>query len=88
MFVNQDLDPYLQRIYLKFGAAPVLNNVKLTNMCGGSDMVPARYNRVPAAGWRDRVLEDVYVEPIQSYLNMQHHSLLVLDVAWHPFTPH
>jgi hypothetical protein len=46
IFVNQDLDPYLQRMYLKFGAAPCLANVDLINQCGGSDQVDARYQRV------------------------------------------
>ena len=68
LFVNQDLDPYLQRIYLKFGAAPLLEDVHLTNSYGGSDDVAARYVRIPAPSWRDRVLEDVCVEPIHSYL--------------------
>jgi hypothetical protein len=30
-FCNQDLDPYLQRLYLKFGAAPLLKDAFLTN---------------------------------------------------------
>ncbi len=74
MFVNQDLDPYLQRIYLKFGAAPVLNDVTLTNACGGSDTAPARYYRVPAVGWRERVLENACVAPIQTYLRERYAS--------------
>jgi glycosyltransferase involved in cell wall biosynthesis len=68
LFVNQDLDPYLQRIYLKFGAAPWLQDVLLTNSYGGSDDVAARYVRISALSWRDRVLDDACVEPIRSYL--------------------
>jgi len=64
-FINQDLDPYLQRLYLKFGAAPPMNT-SLKNTCGGDETGAARYNRVPANGWRDFVLEDV--QPIKSFL--------------------
>jgi hypothetical protein len=36
-FVNQDLDPYLQRLYLKFGAAPHLVTTNLENSEGGTN---------------------------------------------------
>lgn len=65
-FVNQDLDPYLQRLYLKYGAAPLVAESRLTNHQGGNDASPARYKRVPVTGWRDWVLEDV--SPIYQYL--------------------
>ena len=42
LFITQDLDPCLQRIYLKLGAAPVIEDLKLVNSCGGSETVPAR----------------------------------------------
>lgn len=86
IFVNQDLDPYLQRIYLKFGAAPCLTKVDLVNECGGSDLVDARYPRVSAKGWRDRVLEqNVCVQPIRDYLHEHGKEmvpeLLMVDVV-------
>eukprot|EP00979_Chaetoceros_neogracilis_P009175 scaffold2084_cov262-Chaetoceros_neogracile.AAC.2 len=96
IFVNQDLDPYLQRIYLKFAAAPLLQDVRITNSCGGSDDVAARYLRIPAPFWRDRVLEDVCIEPIDSYLQdyacaaqpgsfnrflAEQHSMTLVDVV-------
>lgn len=82
-FVNQDLDPYLQRLYLKFGAAPQLIDVTLENKQGGTDARAARYKRVPANGWRDWVTEDV--EPIVRYLRQNSTSemkpLTLLDVV-------
>ena len=65
-FFNQDLDPYLHRLYLKFGASPLLLNAHLSNNTGGNDGSEARYKRISAAGWRDWVLDDV--EPIERYL--------------------
>jgi glycosyltransferase involved in cell wall biosynthesis len=65
-FINQDLDPYLQRLYLQYGAAPLVVESQLTNRQGGNDVSPARYKRVPAACWRDWVLEDA--SPIYQYL--------------------
>jgi len=85
LFVNQDLDPYLQRLYLKFGAAPLLPNVKLTNGFGGSDMTKARYKRVSATSWRNEVLNDVNV--IESYLRkigcekIEENKKILLDVV-------
>lgn len=58
-FVNQDLDPYLQRLYLKFGAAPLVAEAKLRNMHGGDTVNPPRYQPVQAKGWRDWVIDDV-----------------------------
>jgi GT2 family glycosyltransferase len=57
-FVNQDLDPYLQRLYLKFGAAPHLVTTELENSEGGTNSNGARYRRIKAKGWRDFVRED------------------------------
>jgi glycosyltransferase involved in cell wall biosynthesis len=72
-FVNQDLDPYLQRLYLKFGAAPRVEDAKLENRTGGNNTRPTRYERVSADGWRDWVLEDI--QPIREYLeNESKHS--------------
>jgi glycosyltransferase involved in cell wall biosynthesis len=65
-FVNQDLDPYLQRLYRKFQAAPWMSSVLLENKHGGTDTSIARYERVQAVGWKDWVLDDV--APITDYL--------------------
>lgn len=67
-FINQDLDPYLQRLYLKFGAAPRVEGAILSNQRGGNNTNPARYDRIPASGWRDWVLLDV--DPIRQHLDM------------------
>jgi glycosyltransferase involved in cell wall biosynthesis len=67
-FVNQDLDPYLQSLYLKFQAGLPMK-ATLINMCGGDETDEARYHRVPAEGWRDWVLEDV--QPIKHFLITQ-----------------
>jgi hypothetical protein len=44
-FVNQDLDPYLQRLYLKYGAAPLVAESRLTNHQGGNDASPLLVTR-------------------------------------------
>lgn len=49
-FVNQDLDPYLHRIYDACGAAPLVAGAQLINSMGG-DTKP-RYKRVAAQDWR------------------------------------
>ena len=84
LFVNQDLDPYLQRLYVKFGAAPLLADATLTNGFGGSATKDARYKRIPASSWRDEVLNDV--SPITSYLeekgcNVEKHVKMLVDVV-------
>ena len=93
LFINQDLDPYLQRLYLKFGAAPLLNDVHLVNSCGGSELGEARYKRIAANRWKEKVLDNaVCVVPIQSYLQehfdcsidddiLSEQSLLLVDVV-------
>jgi glycosyltransferase involved in cell wall biosynthesis len=81
-FCNQDLDPYLQRLYLKFGAAPLLKDAFLTNGEGGTDTSEARYRREPADGWRDWVLDDI--KPIEAYLSKNDANALskaLLDVV-------
>jgi glycosyltransferase involved in cell wall biosynthesis len=65
-FMNQDLDPFLQRLYLKFGAAPCMKDARLRNVEGGNNVHPTRYKRVRAAGWREWVLNDVV--GIRTYL--------------------
>lgn len=93
LFVNQDLDPYLHRLYLKFGSSPCLSDVKLSNRHGGNALVEARYDRIPAIAWREKILESVCIEPIQKFLQQvtmpkesnintrfQGHSLLLCDV--------
>ncbi|KAL7581040.1 hypothetical protein ACA910_005845 [Epithemia clementina (nom. ined.)] len=64
-FINQDLDPYLQRLYLKFGAAPLVQEAKLRNQTGG-DVDPPRYDPIYAPGWRNWVIEDV--QPMRNFL--------------------
>jgi glycosyltransferase involved in cell wall biosynthesis len=76
-FVNQDLDPYLQRLYLKFGAAPLANDAILTNETGGNIVHPTRYLRMPANGWRDWVIEDI--EPVREYLRGESTSLVDVE---------
>jgi len=68
-FCNQDLDPYLQRLYLQFGASPLLKDVELSNSRGGA-AEDVRYKRIHAVGWRDWVLDDV--DTIRRYVS--HHS--------------
>ncbi|KAL3945210.1 MAG: hypothetical protein SGBAC_000683 [Bacillariaceae sp.] len=81
-FVNQDLDPYLQCLYLKFKAAPLVSEAKLCNDTGGNvGTSQARYDRIEATGWRDFVWEDI--DPIRRYVhrtNSNAAEALVLDV--------
>jgi glycosyltransferase involved in cell wall biosynthesis len=78
-FWNQDLDPYLQRLYLKFGASPPMIDMCLRNHRGGSDSCPARYERCGAIGWRDWVLDDV--APIAEYLGPNAPTVQLVDVV-------
>ncbi len=83
VFVNQDLDPYLQRLYLKFGAAPLLKNVWIRNEQGGSDLKDARYERISAKNWKQLVSSDTSY--IERYLRMHHNDVrskmkVILDV--------
>ena len=93
LFINQDLDPYLHRLYLKFGSSPCLSDVKLSNHHGGNDLADARYDRVPAIAWREKILESICIEPIEQFLQQvtlpkdshsktrfQGHNLLLCDV--------
>lgn len=61
-FVNQDLDPYLQQLYQRYGLAPRMENLFLKNCVGGNAVgnvqSDPRYTRVGACGWRDHVLDD------------------------------
>jgi len=68
LFINQDLDPYLQRLYLKFGVAPFMVGTNLTNTYGGADTKKVRYKRIPAASWRNKVLDDG--DPFKSYVRI------------------
>jgi glycosyltransferase involved in cell wall biosynthesis len=85
LFVNQDLDPYLFRLYLKAGAAPLIEQVKLRNKTGGNFVNPTRYERIHAEGWQDFVLEDV--KPIMKYLKInsacmpQAYECLLVDIV-------
>jgi glycosyltransferase involved in cell wall biosynthesis len=69
VFVNQDLDPYTFYLYVKFQAAPCVKDAMLSNEIGGhigSGDAP-RYERVPAKGWKDFVLDDI--DPIREFLS-------------------
>jgi GT2 family glycosyltransferase len=84
-FVSQDFDPYLQRLYLKFGAAPLMEHARLRNLTGGNNVNPTRYERIHAIGWRDWVLKDVtplgdYLRAFGSYERSRSECLL-LDVV-------
>lgn len=67
-FVNQDLDPYLQRLYLgaAAGAAPQVPGARLDNLVGGGASEEARYRRISAADWRGWVSEG---ESLLGFLN-------------------
>lgn len=83
-FVNQDLDPYLQRLYLKFGAAPLIEEALLRNGTGGNNNNPTRYDRVSAIGWKHWVSDDVnlirtFLHKIEC-LNPRHSECVLLDV--------
>jgi Glycosyl transferase family 2 len=78
-FVNQDLDPYLQRLYIKFRAAPCVTEAVLCNRHGGNiGSSEARYERVPAKGWQDFVSHDT--EKIREYLQGRAKEAILLDV--------
>lgn len=78
-FVNQDLDPYLQRLYIKFDAAPCVHEARLSNGAGGHvGSGEARYERIPCEGWRDFVVDDI--EPIRKYLPHGAPEVILLDV--------
>ena len=72
-FVNQDLDPYLQQLYRRYGLAPQMQNLFLKNCVGGNAVANVqahpRYTRVSANGWRDHVLEDH--KPLGDWLRSQ-----------------
>jgi glycosyltransferase involved in cell wall biosynthesis len=79
VFYNQDLDPYLQHLYLKFRAAPCVVEATLMNQIGGHiGAGNARYNRIPAKGWRDFVIEDM--DHLRSHLPATARQNLLLDV--------
>lgn len=82
VFVNQDLDPYLQSLYLKFHAANSVVEAQLVNEIGGNvGTSKARYERIPAKGWRDFVWDDL--DPVRQYVrrfNPNAAEALVLDV--------
>jgi glycosyltransferase involved in cell wall biosynthesis len=81
-FVNQDLDPYLHHLYLKFMASPCVREAILFNRAGGnigsSTSNETRYERVPAPGWQDFFLDDL--EPTRKYLPVGTTEALLLDV--------
>jgi glycosyltransferase involved in cell wall biosynthesis len=78
-FINQDLDPYLQHLYVKFNAAPCITEAVLSNAVGGNiGSGKARYERIPAAGWKDFVLKDL--NPIRGYLPDGTTENILLDV--------
>jgi len=76
-FVNQDLDPYLCRLYIKFMAAPCVQEATLTNKTGGnvnSGGESARYERIPSKKWKEFVEEDT--APLKKYLLSKSHGEL------------
>ena len=78
-FFNQDLDPYLMQLGLRFMASPQLQ-VQLRNENGGeanSDGV--RYDRIHAAGVREFVAEDARFLMQQLEL-IEEQKAIVLDV--------
>jgi glycosyltransferase involved in cell wall biosynthesis len=81
MFTNQDLDPYLHRLYSKFGATPCVVDAKLTNSAGGpiGAKQGPRYERITAKGWKDHVDDDV--KPIRGYLGNRTKEMILLDVV-------
>ncbi|CAM9327633.1 unnamed protein product, partial [Discosporangium mesarthrocarpum] len=61
-FVNQDADPYLYQVYLRFAAAKVMRNIQVANTIGGCEGEPGqeqsqpRYFKAPLQGWKDEQL--------------------------------
>ena len=83
-FVNQDLDPYLHNLYLKLGASPCITAARLHNGVGGNIVVDEpRYQRVPATGWRDFVLDDYheFVRPKVPGNTLETSESVLLDVV-------
>lgn len=80
-FINQDLDPYLHHLYLKLSAAPCIPAATLCNKVGGNiGSSAARYERVPAEGWQDYVLND-YRDYIRPYMPRGTLEDILLDVV-------
>ena len=80
-FINQDLDPYIHALYDRLGAAPCVHEAILHNGVGGSvSSGDARYERVPAKGWRDFVLDD-YRDCIRPYIPKGTHEDILMDVV-------
>lgn len=78
-FINQDLDPYIVQLYLKFGAAPCIKEAALINHVGGNiGAGRARYERVPATRWRDFFLKDL--GPLRTFVPRTVTEVLFLDV--------
>jgi glycosyltransferase involved in cell wall biosynthesis len=85
-FVNQDLDPYLHQLYLKFQAAPCVKDARLFNRAGGNMFAvesaesseAVRYQRVETPGWRDLCQTDR--NPIHEYLPRETKTSLLVDV--------
>lgn len=75
-FVNQDLDPYLHRLYLEFDSSPRITG-SLHNRTGGGNKAenPPRYSPVHVP-WKDWIPEDVSI--IKKYL--QKHGARFPDV--------
>lgn len=80
VFVNQDLDPYIHRLYTKFFAAPCIPEACLSNGAGGHvGSYEARYQRVPAQGWKDFISEDI--DYIREYLPDGSEEAILVDVV-------
>lgn len=76
----QDLDPYLQRMYAKFNAAPCVIEARLCNTIGGNiGSEEPRYQRIAAKGWQDFSIQDI--EPIREFLPRETKEAILVDVV-------
>ncbi|CAB9506824.1 expressed unknown protein [Seminavis robusta] len=81
-FINQDLDPYLHRMYQKSTGAPCVKEAVLSNRSGGniSSNTNARYERICAKGsWQDFAVDDL--EKIRQHLPIGVTECFLLDVV-------
>jgi glycosyltransferase involved in cell wall biosynthesis len=79
-FVNKDLGAYLQGIYSKFGASPVVRDARVQTQTVNSDIYHTPYVLVDADGWRDWVHEDMHLA--KEYLaQYSDYNCLLIDVV-------
>ncbi|CAG8560386.1 11032_t:CDS:2 [Acaulospora colombiana] len=65
-FHNQDGDPFLFQIYRRWGCSVMLQDVKLRNTIGGSQLT--RYEKKYCQGWGFEILDEA-VKKVDSWLN-------------------